>query len=146
MVSLMDCCCKGTHRTLGVDDTWHPVSINLYAKEGKKERTFLSAQVWRPSTYYERACTYSFVPLTTAAVAVTTQPWLIYRLPPKSITELWKASCIKQGEGRLSTDSSQCSVLYGRGRGGSLLFFTLTRRYSLQCSPWSQKVLKPYNK
>ena len=65
---------------------------STYAEEGQKEPIFLSAQAWRPSTYYEQ-CVSSFIPPTAAAVAVTTQYAAVAnRSPPSSIIVLRPAS------------------------------------------------------
>ena len=70
LVSLMDFGCKGIPGRC----RRCPVSINLYAKEGKKEPFFLSAQAWRFSMY--EGAHSSFIPPTTATVAVTTSTQL----------------------------------------------------------------------
>ena len=65
---------------------------SIYAKEGQKEPIVLSAQAWRPSTYYEQ-CHSSFEPPTAAAVAVTTQYAAVAnRSSPSSIKVLRPAS------------------------------------------------------
>ena len=108
-----------------MDDDRYLSIIIVCAKEGKKETFSISAQAWRPSTY-ERVHS-SFVPLTTAAVAVTTQQlWpTIGRRP----VVCYERHCIKQGgdgslpspvfrfiwQGGAALYRPLCSVLYSRG-------------------------------
>ena len=70
---LKDFRCKGMHGRC----RRCPISINLlvYGKEGKKYLFFFNPPKLgdHPPMYYERVHRSSFVPLTTVAVAVTTQ-------------------------------------------------------------------------
>ena len=96
-VSLRDFHCKGIHTYVGVD-----LYRSKYMLRQEITSFFFSAQAWRPSTC--EGAHSSFVPLTTAAVAVTTSTQPSPIQPPSSIIRaLYGRPSIKQGGGRLPT-------------------------------------------